>query len=87
MAYRTYTQEVAFQADVHDKLEQRIKGHLNSVDSLKDNDSINYYEYYLIMCNFFNQYDHDTTFCQRCTELESMGRSQLKYIERTHCNI
>lgn len=85
MAFRTWEQEVALIAEIHDTLEQRIKRYMETINYLKDHRPENYFTYYMEMCNFFKQYDHDSTFCRQCSSLEEKGKDILGQIQRYYC--
>lgn len=78
-------QEIALIAEIHDTLEQRVKRYMETIYHLKDDQEGNYFTYYMEMCNFFKQYDHDSTFCQQCRLLETRGRNGLQEIKRYYC--
>ena len=85
MAFRTYEQEIALIIEIHNILEQRVKRYMEIIDSFKDHKPENYFAYYMEMCNFFKQYDHDSTFCRECYSLQTKGSKALGYIQKYYC--
>lgn len=72
--------------NIHIDLHDSLNSYLQRIYAKKDNNSTNYFNYYLTMLTFSNGYIHNRGHaCATCNNLEIQAHSILGYIQRSYC--